>query len=420
MYGNEIPDFWLERGIYIREELPRAVAYADQSGKLPEGARASGIGTGCQGKTLLLTSLTVTKKFYAINDSTIQRRYLGKYGGSLITGGRWCCGCRVTYAVEKSCWASKDPLQLGQMAMRTMKISGAAAAGRGADETIEAIDDGDIQTMQSIKNKMLESAAWTAVGHVLLSEPFEVIAGKLAKHGISPKDLLRAEEASPEELGAMADLLDLKDDELKALVKAIAEEDLPPLGMGDVGNPIFKRAQSQTAGVLGNRSRGKRRSNLHPPRRMLESRYGVGDVKDLDDAALEEVVEKQEKDAQELMKRAFSERGIDLSDTRPEVAGKLAAETVLDHRKTTSEQASRNFDAVFELADAQGIEFDISDVVAAARKEVASRSLAGRQGVEDVDIPAPVEGQLRTILSRLTEANDIQGPDKLAALADKN
>ena len=439
VYGHEIPGFWLQRGIAVREELPRAVAYADKSGEIPDGARAYGVQTE-GGENIVAYKFEDDNKFYAINDPGFSLGDIGKYGGALVSAETLTGGVAEMLMPWKRVTGPANVLyKLAQPAARVGIAAVAAGAGRGVDEVTEAISDEEMQTLGAISDKMVESGIWGAGGHMFLSEPYEVIAGKLSKHSYSMRDLWRMSKkgATPDEAAEMADVLDMNSKELTDLFRAIAREDLDVLGMGELGHPIAKRAQAQAAGVSGEAARREKSKLSTPARRLIESRYNVNDVADLDDTALETVVNQQEEEAKALLKKSFSEKGVDFNDKKPEIAGKSAAETVLDYRKVTQEKATRLYDDVFDLAERQGIDFDISEAIKVARIETAPRTLTGRPRevtdryfdldspspvtetktiTSDVEIPPPVEGRLQEILGRLQGAADIQGAEKLGAL----
>ena len=436
VYSQEIPDFWFQRGISVREELPRAIEYADQYEGKPEGAKAYGVRTR-DGENVVAYKMPGDRKFYAINAEGASAGDWGKYLGPAVSAES-AMGAAVELIMP---WGKTKPFRalyaLGRGALRTSMAASAAAAGRGVDEVLEGLSDEEWQTWAQISSKMVESGAWGAAGHIGLAEPYEIIAGRIKRHGFSLKDLDRMsrEGASPEELQAMGEALNLSTEEARKVISAQVIEGLDPLGLGELGSPLARRGQAQASGVSAEALEREKRKLSSTARKLLESEYAVGDIRDLDDASLARFVKNQERDARELMKRAFSKRGIDFSDTRKEVAGKTAAEAVLDYRKATSEEAARRYNKLLDLAVEEGVNFDMKAVKEAADAEMISVRLEGqpkevkdrywdidgpkvevRTVQDEIEFKRPLEAGLADVLQRISEVNDLQGPERLLAL----
>lgn len=439
-YGQELPNFWLQRGVSVREELDRAVDYANNSGRLPEGITAYGV-TDRNGDNFVAYKVDGENTYYALNDPGPSLGDWGSEFGASVLSAETFLGALVELALpqKKLLEASRKLYRLGRLVSRGLSVGLGTGAGRGLDEWMESFSDKDVQAWDSIQEKMIESGMWGVGAQLLVAEPFEVAAAKLKQYGFSPKKIWEMSKrgATPEEIEELSEVMEMSSSEVTNLLRAISEEELPPLGMGELNIPIARRAQAQAAGVSPEAARREREKVSAPARRMIESKYNVDSITELDDKALEEVVARQEQQAIALMNKSFRDAGIDFSSTTKEIGGKTAAETVLDYKKTSSAAATRKYDKIFDIAAEEGIEFDISGAIAQAREEVATLSLRGRPKervdrwmdpsspdavVErtvtetDVEIPGPVEGRLELILNALTEANDLQGTDRLVAL----
>lgn len=420
--NQEIPSFFFQNQLSAREELPSAVAYAQQSGYLPEGAEAVGAKTRSGGFEVLYRTPDDPQTFYRVNAPGPSVGDIGAFVPDPTSLEFW-----GAVAAELA-----GPKGMGRLARYGLDALG-AATGRTADEVLDEIEEGDEISGEQLFNKALESGAIAMLGRGMgefAEAGLNLRAGRGFRTGASG-----AREGVPEASEA---------------IRIAREQGVRGPSMGELGaSAIMTRAEQQALTVDPEIQRRRIDRLAQYYDRLYKTGTGegqfTGDYTRLTDEALDSILEGERRKLRNQVERGIRRAGLNLEDQRPELGGRMIGEAVEDYRQSSGVKGSRLYDELFATAEREGVDFDISNVQQVAREtlepltleaapgpygETLRRALLNPESVtqSDLDIIArgPGSGEvaiprdygprLGQIMSALTEASSTQGTERLAAL----
>lgn len=420
--NQEIPNFFFQNQLSAREELPSAVAYAQQSGYLPEGAEAVGAKNRSGGFEVLYRLPDDPQTFYRVNAPGPSLGDIGAFAPDPTSLEFW-----GAVAAEVA-----GPKGLGRIGKYGLDML-AAAAGRTADEVLDELEEGDEISGEQLFNKAIESGVVAGLGRgmgELAEAGLNLRAGRGFRTGASG-----AREGVPEAAEA---------------IRIAREQGVRGPSMGELGaSAIMTRAEQQALTVSPEIQRRRIDRLAQYYDRLYKTGTGdgqfSGDYTGLTDEALDAILEGERRKLRNQVQRGIRQAGLNLEDQRPELGGRMIGEAIEDYRQASSAKGSKLYDDVFAIAEREGVEFDISNVQRIAQEtlepltleaapgpygETLRRALMNPESVTQADlniiargpgsgevaIPRDYGPRLGQIMSALTEASSTQGTERLAAL----
>lgn len=419
--GAEINDWILQSNIERREDLDRAVKYANTSGRLPEGAVAYGVEDN-KGGQVIAYKMPGDNDFYHLNDPGASMADIGRYAGQLASAEVVIGTLSAVFNPFKKFQLLAQVATYGKAGKAAGAVGtaafegGAAAMGRLGDEMLEAASDEEMETLDELLWELLESGAFGVAGSLggqALGGSVNIAQGRgrsLSGGAVSPEDA-------------------------QAVFAAEARQGFEPLGAGDLERPIAERIQAQAGGVSESARARELRKLSAPARKLIAARAGVDDIDELSDASLLAVIKQEERLGKRILQHALKDRGINFRATPKEAGGRSVYEVVSDYRKLAGQEGDVNFGKVFDLASEQGVVFDATDVIDAAKAAIEKQRILGKakevapdftdrmlgigprtQSPGWMEVDNLVEGKLEGVLAQLSEMNPAQPTETLEAL----
>jgi hypothetical protein len=402
--GKEITDVILNAKIGGYEDVGDALNYANTSGRLPEGAKAYGV-TDNQGGTNLLYNQPGSNEFNYINDPGLSKADIGTALGPLASFETLSAFAPIPSKFA----AGAKALKHGGRIARAGWESAMAGTGRVADEILEGLAVDNVDDFETLRDEALQSG--------ILALPFSFIGQPM-----TPKQLGKERPISP--------------DDVASVIAAETRQAYQPLGAGEFGSPVGERVQAQAAGVSPKAAARELEKLTKPARKLIAEAAGIENIESLDDAALLAVVSQEERVSKRLLQNLLKGEGYSFKSTGAEKGGESVYDAVTAYRTATSLRGEKNFSRIFDIAEEEGISFDVTGVISAAEEatekarllmrgqpapepsltDVATGFTPQATGPEFKEIPTLLDPQLESVLRELTSLEGIQPTEALRGL----
>lgn len=355
--NREIPDFIFQNRLARREELPRAVEYVQQSGYLPEGAEAIGAKTRSGDFEVLYRTPDDPKTFYRVNEPGPSYGDVGFYAPDPTSLEFW-----GVVAAELA--GPKGLGRLGKYALDAL----VAATGRTADEVIEDVSVGGEVDPERLRDAAVESGVTAIIGRSF---------GDVAEAGLN---LRSGRGFRTEAAGARTG-----SPEIAEAVRFSEERGVRSPSLGELGvSPVMGRAESQALGFsadLQRRDLERRASYLQDLQQAATDQGRLrGEYANLDDAAIEAMLEQQTQTLRNQLERGIRRGGLDFEETRKELGGRALGDVINEYKAASSEEGRRLYQRLYQIAEEEGIEFDISNAQQVAREFLEPLALEAGPG----------------------------------------